>query len=453
MKKNVSLLQFAIVAMSLGVVGSAGAANLSRDMLNDGSVVSLFSPDAAVTPDGKIHVVAQGTLVADNQDASSRQIYYMLYSANGTELIGPTIINTGAVSRKGRPQIAALSDNRAVVTVTGGNGQGIAMYYMLVDPSGDAQNGGAAVPGDILDVTQTTIGVSTGTGHHALAVDSADIAHVIKGDNSGNMHIAFNPATSAIVRAEHSIGGNNVRRDPGLAIDSEDNLHVAFQGEDISSDGPAVYMMLDNNGDTLIDQTQLYDGGANFPHSAHFTVMVDGSDHVHVVYGDKRNSIDAGNWDNASAGTMFHVELNPALDDQSGDAADLATIRVGDENNLGNFWYARAFLRGSTIHMLATGHHGRGALIHRSVSTSGNVGSVKVYETNLGGQNWSKHYPSQAGSKVVFSEEAFSPTLVGGTTRLMMASLGSFGGGGGGGSPGLPLLALFGLAALIRSRR
>jgi hypothetical protein len=435
----------------LAVAGSAHAATFSRDILNTGGTVSLFAPDATVTPDGKIHVVAQGTLVASNQNASAREIYYMLYNSNGTELIGPTIINTPGPSRKGRPQIAALSDNRVVVTVTGGNGQSLPVYYMVVDPTGDAQDGGPATPANILDTTQTNVGVSTGTGHHAMAVDSAGIAHVIKGDNNGNMHIAFNPATGAIVTPEHTIAGNMVRRDPGFAIDSQDNLHVVFQ-QDVG-DGPAVYMMLDNAGAVLIDQTVLYDGGAAIgPHASHFSLMVDGSDNVHIVYGDKRNTIDAGNWDNSSAGTMFYVRLDPSADDQSGDAADLANIQIGDQVSLGNFWYGRAFRHGGKIHMFAGGHHGRGNIFYRSADGN-SAGTPKIYTASLGGQSWSKHYPTQAGSKLIFAEEIFSPTLVGGTTQLVMTSFSQFGGGGGGGAPGLPLLLVFGLAGLARLRR
>ena len=87
-----------------------------------------------------------------------------------------------------------------------------------------------------------------------VALAPAGLAHVVWAAGDSNIyHLSFNPATSAIVTAEHAFGSTSRRRTPGLDVDSEGNLHVVLTSTDIDGDGPAAYWMLDNDGDVLID--------------------------------------------------------------------------------------------------------------------------------------------------------------------------------------------------------
>jgi hypothetical protein len=181
--------------------------------------------------------------------------------------------------------------------------------------------------------------------------------------------------------------------------------------------------------------------------------MVESPTRVHVVFGDKRDTTSFDNWaEYHTGGSAFYTKLNPSLDDQSGDAATLATIRVGDESRIGGFWYGQAFLRGGTVHFLSSVSMEGGDLVHVGIGAgSGNPGEPRIFTAQNGSLSQSKWYVRGAGNHVVWAETIYSPTLVGITTQLVRASASSFGGGGGGGG-GMPLGTLAVLAGLALAR-
>jgi len=95
---------------------------------------------------------------------------------------------------------------------------------------------------------------------------------------------------------------------PDVAIDSNNNVHVAFE----ANDGEIWYTMLDNDGNTLIDDTLINDDGTERKPA----VGVDSQDHVHIV------------WQSDSGDDIAYIKLDPYLDDMDGDAATLATIEL-----------------------------------------------------------------------------------------------------------------------------
>jgi hypothetical protein len=446
MKNN--LLRALLSIALLATAGAVSAAEVSIDVLDDGGTIALSNPSIAQGPNGNFHIVAQGRDAADISDGSTDELYYLLVSSGGNVRIAATPINTPDTSREGRPRIVATSDNRAVV-VWGRSGEPV--RYALVDPSGDDQDGDAALPGDILDVTETAVGVTSSNGHLAAAIDSTNVVHVVTTWSSNLRYLSFNGLTGAVVTAEVQLDSSvSNRPNPAIAVDSNDDVHIAYCSNTVGPDGncPAAYIMLNGaTGAVLIDSTQLYT--LNESKASHFSIAVDSRDRVHVVFGDKRNNIDAGSYCNEcfQGGTAIYMRLDPSADDQDGSAATVSAIQLGDDIELGNVWYGRAFLHNGSMRLI--GANGKGG----ALTYIGSAGALRTVNTNIGGIGWSRHYVDSAGGKVVWSEAVYSPTLAGGTWQLVMSSIGSFAGGGGGGAPGLPLLLAFGLAALARLRR
>jgi len=95
---------------------------------------------------------------------------------------------------------------------------------------------------------------------------------------------------------------------PDVAIDSQDNVHVAFE----ATNQDIWYTMLDNDGNTLIDDTLIDDSGEEVKPA----IGVDSQDKVHIV------------WQSDSGDDIAYIKLDPYLDDMDGDAATLATIEL-----------------------------------------------------------------------------------------------------------------------------
>jgi len=444
MKKN-TVFQAILAIAVLVSAAPALAANISTKILNDGSTLALSNPAVAEDSNGRIHIVAQGWAVANLGGVN--ELYYMMVEKDGDVRIAATLINTPDANTEGRPDIVVLSNDKVVVTWAK---SGEAVRYVLINPALDDQNGDAAVPATILERTETAIGVDTNRGHLDAAVDSTDIVHVVKAATTGGLRYnSWNPATNAVVTADVQIDANTANRvRPAIGIDSNDDLHIAYCSNTVGAGNcPATYMMLNGaNGAVLIDSTQLFNTVE--AKAAHISLAVDSNDRVHITYGDKRNNVDADNYCNEcyQGGTAIYTKLDPSGDDQSGDAATLANIQFYEEE-MGNLWYARGFMSGGSMRLI--GANGKGG----ALTYIGSPGSLKTYNTNIGGNGWSRHYVDSVGGKVFWGEGVYSPTLTGGTLQLVMANMSSFSGGGGGGSPGLPLLLVFGLVGLARLRR
>jgi hypothetical protein len=429
--------------------GVAHAANISRTVLDDGSTVALFNPSAATDSDGRIHIVAQGMDPAA-PSTGSEDVYYMLVSAGGNVLIEPTALTTDGPTNHGRPHVVVNGTDQAIVTFHGG---GNALTFFLVDPSLDTTLDGGPLDAAAVVDGPTTVGTQTSTGHDSIAIDGNGMVHSVKHVSGNTWYLSFNPATGAIVNAETDIGNPGSRRPaPGLAIDTQNRVHIVDGECSVGSDCPAAYKLLGANGAVLIDWVQIYDESVLEPHAAMFSLITDSSDRAHIVYGDKRNTIDNASWCNSGCGlggTMFYTVVDPDLDLTPTTIAD---IRVGDEVEIGNEWYTRAFRDGDRIRMYSSAKSG-GNIVHTSIAMRGSSPSnPRLIEANLQHVGWSQPYVASTGNKVIWSEGMFVPTPVGATHRLVMASASSFagGGGGGGGAPGLALLALFGLAGLAR---
>jgi len=146
---------------------------------------------------------------------------------------------------------------------------------------------------------------------------------VVAVDSEGNVHIAY------------SVYPEGPLYSPGEPLDQADRWRTfATAAEDHNSNPQnglnngmdsweIWYTMLDNNGNTLIDDTlitDIFEGwDADFP-----AIVVDSEDKVHIVWWEWEWEFD----------DLFYTKLDPSLDDQDGDAADESVITVIDDTRL-----------------------------------------------------------------------------------------------------------------------
>jgi len=401
-------------------------ANSALWVLDDGTgTQTFFNPSVAVDSEGRLHIAALSLDTATISNDNLREIYYMLVAADGEVLIAPTQVNTPDAVGESFPHIDVTSDDRAIIVWAGRNGP---VSMVTIDPAGDDLNGDAAVPADILDLTETAIGVNTSGGGIAAHVNSRDEVVVVS--NKGNvLRVLIADAAGVIVVAETTIGSAENDHLPRFDFDSNDNVHVIFQDQaDAGADGSASYMMLNGTtGAVMIDATSIYDERALTPRSSHFGLHVDADDIVHVVFGDKRNTIDADEDCHQcfQSGQLFYTQLDPSLDDQNGDKATEGgtnatgiSIKLMDDVFLADGWYSVAFVDSNDLFIVLPGSAGKAGQSAMAVDLEGNiVAPLRVMKSHRASAMWRWKLASISGEWAVWADNV--ATATGGTYRLI----------------------------------
>ena len=119
------------------------------------------------------------------------------------------------------------------------------------------------------------------------------------------------------------VNGRGFRLLPTIAVDSKDNVHVAFAAQFERSDQVFYVMLNGNTGATFIDATVV--SPADRFRAAVPAIMVGPRDEIAIVFQD-RNVI--------TRSEVYMTRLDPARDDQDGDAADVSQIVVLTETLL-----------------------------------------------------------------------------------------------------------------------
>ncbi len=168
----------------------------------------------------------------------------------------------------------------------------------------------AAVLMAAIMIISSAVPVFAQQGSEIRVTDFEQIAdhQVVAVDSMGNVHIAYcvDVGLGALSMSEESAE----MRDFSSAWDSERGPQDVGNGE------PSIglwYTMLDNNGNTLIDDT-LISVVLDFAES---DIAVDSEDKVHIV------------WCNGEYAELFYTKLDPYLDDRDGDSAEEAVITMG----------------------------------------------------------------------------------------------------------------------------
>ena len=222
---------------------------------------------------GNIHVTWQ-----DNRDGND-EIYYTKLDNNGNTLVDDMrLTSDNAESVFPHLQLDG-SGNVHIIWRDSRNGSP-EMYYIKLDNNGNV----------LVDTTRLTSGP---TFNHNLRVDNVDIIHIAWQDRrDGNPEIYYakldnngNPLISDI-RVSTATGDSWW---PYIGIDNSLNVHIAWY-DARNGNGEIYYTKLDNNGNTLVDDTSLTFAGGAVGAPA---LEVDNSNNIHIVWPDNRNGYSA----------------------------------------------------------------------------------------------------------------------------------------------------------------
>jgi hypothetical protein len=124
------------------------------------------------------------------------------------------------------------------------------------------------------------------------------------------------------VRVTHSV---SFAGQQDIAVDSNGNVHIAYTDFVVGNASWEIfYTMLDNNGNTLIDDTMISDHDDE--NSMQPAIGVDSNGKVHIVWCDKI-------WGD-SPWVLAYTKLDPYTDDRDGDTADESAITLIDDKQL-----------------------------------------------------------------------------------------------------------------------
>ena len=292
----------------------------------------------AVDSAGNIHVVW-----ADDR-TGSYQLYYSMLSSDKSTVIDDTRLSDTTTSAQ-HPSLAI--DNLKVIHIVWQDAGSTSneIYHMAIDPSLDDQDGTPALIGNIEGVSAHLISTDDGVASSKpkLASDSSGRLHGVWGDtDAGEIHYTRLGGDGTIQITDQIIfnAGSALTWGsalPNLAVDSSDNVHVAWMNQ-ISGVFEIFYAML--NGDTggiLIDTTQITsDDGFD---SRYPSVGIGPGNEVTVVY-DNEAQVAFGFPPTYFPGCeVAMLRINPALDDQNGGAATVGSITTLPETTI----YSRTF--------------------------------------------------------------------------------------------------------------
>lgn len=132
------------------------------------------------------------------------------------------------------------------------------------------------------------------------------VSSVIEENSNDGIYGNYAEGTDRLISPSGEIGDQS-----DLAIDSMGNTHLVWA----DGDDEIFYMMLDPNGNTLIDTTSIRDVGSR---AARPCLAIDSQDHVYILWKDD----DSGNQE------VWFAHLDPSLDNQNGTAATIGAIQV-----------------------------------------------------------------------------------------------------------------------------
>ena len=238
---------------------------------NGNSWHSMLSGDSY----GNIHIVWE-----DDRDGNN-EIYYTKLDNGGNTLIDDMrLTNDNAGSDFPFIKLDS-SDNVHIIWRDSRNGSP-EIYYIKLDNDGNV----------LVDSTRITYGSNTSSGHD-LIIDSYDYLHIGWVDHrDGNAEIYYSKLDNngnPIVGATRITMASGDSWWPYLDVDNDGNVQIAWY-DTRNGNGELYYTKLDNNGNTLVDDTRLtFSGGAyGAP-----TLEVDNSNNIHIVWPDNRNGYGA----------------------------------------------------------------------------------------------------------------------------------------------------------------
>jgi hypothetical protein len=287
---------------------------------------------------GNIHVVWV------NDRTGSYQIYYSMLSPEKSTLIDDTRL-TGTTTSAQHPSIAIDHLNTVHVVWQDAGSTSDEAFHMAIDPSLDDQDGTPALIGNIEDVSAHLVSTDDGVAGSdpELALDSSGRLHAVWGNtDTGEIHYARLGGDGSIQIADQIIYDTGSALTwgsalPSIAVDSNDGVHIAWMDQPLSAI-EIFYAMLDGDtGGILIDTTQITsDDGYD---TRYPSIGVGPGNEVTLVY-DSETQVPFGFPPTYFPGCkVAMLRIDPALDDQNGDAATVGSITTLPETTI----YSRTF--------------------------------------------------------------------------------------------------------------
>lgn len=318
MKKLLHILLVLTIAFGAVVLFTTFAEAMSKrppDIRVTHSQASADQPDVVVDANGNIHIV-----YCDDNFTSSIEVWYTMLDSNKNTLIQDTQLTEDDGYDSTRPAIAIDSNNRVHIIFNDqrwDSGSSQEITYTKIDPYLDDQNGDAADSTTISVIDDLRLSNNKEWYIHRgrMAIDRNDDIHIVW-DNADTEKIYYMK-----IDEEGLIIGEKVIRSaaqwralPEIAVDANCNLHLTWSDFQNTGSDEIYYMMLNNCADILIDATLItFDDNE---YSNWSDIAVDYLDNVHIVFQDQRGIDDE----------IYYIQLDPGLDDLSGDAADVETI-------------------------------------------------------------------------------------------------------------------------------
>jgi len=278
-------------------------------------------PDVAIDSQGNVHIAFERN---DGRDGSYGEIWYTMLDNAGNTLIDDTVVCDDYFERK--PAIGVDSRDKVHIVWQGAAGDNIT--YIKLDPYLDDRNGNAAALAAIEVVAKTILYSDDKQQDPRIAIDSNDDVHVVwvNLDDYDIVYMQLNSGGGVVIPYTVIADTNSQwQLRPFVAVDSNDNPHIVWNDETYTPVYETFYAMLSGvDGSHLIDATLISpDDGLKSQRS---DIVVDDEDMVHVFWSDERDA--------PSNLEVYCTKLDPSLDDQDGDSADVSAITVIDDTRL-----------------------------------------------------------------------------------------------------------------------
>lgn len=342
------------------------------------NTISGDRPWAAIDAAGNAHIV---------WSEESSDIWYKMLDPGLNTLIDQTNLTGGFGDQ--RPHVVAAPDGSVYVVW---QDDGI-MEFMRLNPGLDDQNGDAADPAVLVELTAAIDDdtVLFDQSHADLAVDAAGDLHI-------GMHDAFGgpvvyqkidrDGNVLIVETQVGDTGFADHATVGIGLDSNGNVHLSWSDDDTTSEDEIHYAMVNGStGSIMIADTLLTVDDGN--EDKHTSLIVD-NDLVTIVW--------AAGGAATTAEEIYLMRLDPSLDDQNGDAADPAVIKIVPETLLSAddgvmSWYVTATQAGDgnlDITWQDNGGCSAGQVAYMRADLAGNVLETERVLTTFA-NTWSCH--------------------------------------------------------------
>lgn len=280
-KKTITIGIVVVILMTVFVgMASATPEGWSDDIqITTTSEASLY-PTIVTDSNNNVHISWQ-----DNRDGNP-EIYYTKLNSSGNILIDERRLTYDSEFSTS-PVIAVDSGNNTHIVWMDERDSGYIyyeIYYTKLDSNGDTLVDDKRLTHHLKGVAYPTIAIDSNNNVHITWSDWRDInpeIYYTKLDDNGGTLIDDKRLTYA---SAYSFGAT-------IAVDSDNNVHISWY--DLRDGGlnyEIYYTKLDNNGNTLVDDKRLTFDPAR---SCRPKIAIDFNDNVHITWDDDRD----GNWE------------------------------------------------------------------------------------------------------------------------------------------------------------